>query len=225
MSNKAICETISALFNKELGNEVIDSDGYRPNVGIVICNKHGQVLWAKRFGQNSWQFPQGGINEGENIETAMYRELFEEVGLMKKDVRLIWASKNWIKYKLPRRLVRESSGNQPVCIGQKQRWFLLQLISDESNINLKTTKTPEFDGWRWVSFWYPVRQVVSFKRDVYRRVMKEFASILNSEPFNRPQTEREKTSEEKPTTQPATQKPFNKWNGKKRKSNKWLGKR
>ncbi|MDQ6568250.1 MAG: RNA pyrophosphohydrolase [Haemophilus parahaemolyticus] len=165
---------------------MIDSDGYRPNVGIVICNKYGQVLWAKRFGQNSWQFPQGGINEGENIETAMYRELFEEVGLTKKDVRLIWASKYWLKYKLPRRLVRENSGNHPVCIGQKQRWFLLQLISDELHINLKTTKTPEFDGWRWVSFWYPVRQVVSFKRDVYRRVMKEFAAILLNEPFMQP---------------------------------------
>ncbi|MEG9533775.1 RNA pyrophosphohydrolase [Mannheimia indoligenes] len=158
---------------------MIDFDGYRPNVGIVICNKHGQVLWAKRFGQNSWQFPQGGINEGENIETAMYRELYEEVGLTKKDVRLLWASKYWLKYKLPKRLVR-NEGSGPVCIGQKQRWFLLQLISDESLINLKTTKNPEFDGWRWVSFWYPVRQVVSFKRDVYRRAMKEFAQVLQN---------------------------------------------
>lgn len=159
---------------------MIDFDGYRPNVGIVICNKAGQVLWAKRFGQNSWQFPQGGINEGENIETAMYRELYEEVGLTKKDVRLLWASKYWLKYKLPKRLVR-SDGSQPVCIGQKQRWFLLQLISNEEMIDLKATKSPEFDGWRWVSFWYPVRQVVSFKRDVYRKVMKEFASVLLNE--------------------------------------------
>lgn len=159
---------------------MIDFDGYRPNVGIVICNKQGQVLWAKRFGQNSWQFPQGGINEGENIEQAMYRELYEEVGLSKKDVRLLWASKHWLKYKLPKRLVRTES-SQPVCIGQKQRWFLLQLVSDESEINLKATKNPEFDGWRWVSFWYPVRQVVSFKRDVYRKVMKEFAFILLNE--------------------------------------------
>lgn len=158
---------------------MIDFDGYRPNVGIVICNKHGQVLWAKRFGQNSWQFPQGGINEGENIETAMYRELYEEVGLNKKDVRLLWASKYWLKYKLPKRLVR-SEGSGPICIGQKQRWFLLQLISDESHINLKATKNPEFDGWRWVSFWYPVRQVVSFKRDVYRKAMKEFAFVLQN---------------------------------------------
>ena len=204
---------------------MIDSDGYRPNVGIVICNKQGQVLWAKRFGQNSWQFPQGGINEGENIETAMYRELFEEIGLTKKDVRLIWASKSWLKYKLPRRLVRENSGSHPVCIGQKQRWFLLQLISSESNINLKTTKSPEFDGWRWVSFWYPVRQVVSFKRDVYRRVMKEFAGILLNESFSKPVNEHEEAREEQTFSKPRADKPANKFDYKKRKSRPWQYKR
>ncbi|MDY2946580.1 RNA pyrophosphohydrolase [Mannheimia varigena] len=179
---------------------MIDFDGYRPNVGIVICNKHGQVLWAKRFGQNSWQFPQGGINEGENIETAMYRELYEEVGLSKKDVRLLWASKYWLKYKLPKRLVR-NEGAGPVCIGQKQRWFLLQLISDENLINLKTTKNPEFDGWRWVSFWYPVRQVVSFKRDVYRKAMKEFAQVL--------QNNMQKNSEDRPLENSRTERTEN----------------
>ena len=155
---------------------MIDFDGYRPNVGIVICNRKGQVLWAKRCGQNSWQFPQGGINDNESAEQAMYRELHEEVGLQPKDVRLLYVSKHWLRYKLPKRLLRYDS--KPMCIGQKQRWFLLQLVSDEKNINMQTTKSPEFDGWRWVSFWYPVRQVVSFKRYVYRKVMKEFASIL-----------------------------------------------
>ena len=155
---------------------MIDFDGYRPNVGIVICNRKGQVLWAKRCGQNSWQFPQGGINYFDFSGYAMYRELHEEVGLQPKDVRLLYVSKHWLRYKLPKRLLRYDS--KPMCIGQKQRWFLLQLVSDEKNINMQTTKSPEFDGWRWVSFWYPVRQVVSFKRDVYRKVMKEFASIL-----------------------------------------------
>jgi len=139
---------------------VIDFDGYRPNVGIVICNRKGQVLWAKRYGQNSWQFPQGGINDNESAEQAMYRELYEEVGLQPKDVKVLYASKHWLRYKLPKRLLRYDS--KPVCIGQKQRWFLLQLVGDEKNINMNTTKSPEFDGWRWVSFWYPVRQVVSF---------------------------------------------------------------
>ena len=155
---------------------MIDFDGYRPNVGIVICNEKRQVLWAKWYGQNSWQFPQGGINEGETPEQAMYRELFEEVGLTKKDVKILYASKQWLRYKLPIRLLRYDS--KPICIGQKQRWFLLQLTCDAKDIDMNRTKSPEFDGWRWVSFWYPVRQVVSFKRDVYRRAMKEFAQFL-----------------------------------------------
>lgn len=161
---------------------MIDDDGYRPNVGIVICNKQGQVLWARRFGQHSWQFPQGGIKPDETAEQAMYRELFEEVGLSRKDVRILASTRSWLRYKLPKRLVRWDT--RPVCIGQKQKWFLLQLQGTDKAINVQGSSTPEFDGWRWVSFWYPVRQVVSFKRDVYRRVLKEFASTLmaHSEP-------------------------------------------
>ncbi|EPO5265797.1 RNA pyrophosphohydrolase [Providencia rettgeri] len=155
---------------------MIDDDGYRPNVGIVICNRQGQVLWARRYGQHSWQFPQGGINPGESPEQAMYRELYEEVGLQRKDVRLLASSRNWLRYKLPKRLVRWDT--KPVCIGQKQRWFLLQLQCNDADINVQRSKSPEFDGWRWVSYWYPVRQVVSFKREVYRRVMKEFAPVV-----------------------------------------------
>jgi putative (di)nucleoside polyphosphate hydrolase len=158
------------------GSPVIDDDGYRPNVGIVICNRQGQVMWARRYGQHSWQFPQGGINPGESAEQAMYRELFEEVGLSRKDVRILASTRNWLRYKLPKRLVRWDT--KPVCIGQKQKWFLLQLIGSDAEINMQTSSTPEFDGWRWVSYWYPVRQVVSFKRDVYRRVMKEFAAVV-----------------------------------------------
>ena len=155
---------------------MIDDDGCRPNVGIVICNRQGQVMWASRYGQHSWQFPQGGIKPGESAEQAMYRELFEEVGLSRKDVRILASTRNWLRYKLPKRLVRWDT--KPVCIGQKQKWFLLQLMSNDAEINMQTSSTPEFDGWRWVSYWYPVRQVVSFKRDVYRRVMKEFVGVV-----------------------------------------------
>ena len=173
---------------------MIDFDGYRPNVGIVICNRNGQVLWAKRCGQNSWQFPQGGINDNESAEQAMYRELYEEVGLQPKDVRILYVSKHWLRYKLPKRLLRYDS--KPMGIGQKQRWFLLQLVGDEKNINMQTTKSPEFDGWRWVSFWYPVRQVVSFKKEVYRKAMKEFSGVLFSEnpPVYQPARELEQKS-------------------------------
>ncbi|WP_457913678.1 RNA pyrophosphohydrolase [Candidatus Gillettellia adelgis] len=155
---------------------MIDDDGYRQNVGIVICNDYRQVLWARRYGQHSWQFPQGGIHCGETAEQAMYRELFEEVGLRKKDVCILAETNHWLRYKLPKHLVRWNI--KPLCIGQKQKWFLLQLICNDADINMRRTSTPEFDRWRWVSFWYPVRQVVSFKRDVYRWIMNEFATTV-----------------------------------------------
>lgn len=157
---------------------MIDSDGFRANVGIIICNNFGQVMWARRFGQHSWQFPQGGLDEGESAEQAMYRELFEEVGLLPNHVKILVASRAWLRYRLPKRLIRQDSN--PVCIGQKQKWFLLQLVGDEQHINLNASGHPEFDHWRWVSYWYPVRQVVSFKRDVYRKVMKEFAATAHN---------------------------------------------
>ena len=152
---------------------MIDSDGFRANVGIIICNKFGQVMWARRFGQHSWQLPQGGLDEGETAEQAMYRELYEEVGLLPEHVQILTTSRAWLRYRLPKRLIRQDS--KPVCIGQKQKWFLLQLKGHDNTINLNSSGHPEFDDWRWVSYWYPVRQVVSFKRDVYRKVMKEFA--------------------------------------------------
>ncbi|MGB3724612.1 MAG: RNA pyrophosphohydrolase [Glaciecola sp.] len=155
---------------------MIDAEGYRANVGIIICNKSGQVFWARRYGQHSWQFPQGGIDKGETAEEAMYRELNEEVGLKKQDVKIVAVSRTWLRYKLPKRLVRK--GPEPICIGQKQKWFLLSLTCNEKDIDLQCTGHPEFDDWRWVSYWYPIRNVVSFKRDVYRRAMKEFVSFV-----------------------------------------------
>jgi len=166
---------------KFLGIPVIDAEGYRANVGIVIINDRGQVFWARRYGQHSWQYPQGGVDEGETPEQTMYRELFEEVGLQPEHVKIVASTKHWLRYKLPKRLIRHES--KPVCIGQKQKWFLLKLTAEESAIDLLHSSHPEFDDWRWVSFWYPVRQVVSFKRDVYRKVMKEF--VPNSLPPQR----------------------------------------
>lgn len=162
---------------------MIDHDGYRPNVGIIICNRQGQVLWARRYGQNSWQFPQGGINNNETPEQAMFRELNEEVGLLPNDVRILSVTNGWLRYKLPKRMIRWE--NEPICIGQKQKWFLLELVSDISSINLSTTQNPEFDDWKWVSYWYPIRQVISFKRDVYRKAMKEFCAIVFSMQYDK----------------------------------------
>ncbi len=102
-------------------------------------------MWARRYGQHSWQFPQGALIR-ESAEQAMYRELFEEVGLSRKMCGSA-STRNWLRYKLPKRLVRWDT--KPVCIGQKQKWFLLQLIGNDADINMQTSSTPEFDGWRW----------------------------------------------------------------------------
>lgn len=150
---------------------MIDGDGFRPNVGIIITNDVGDVLWAKRYGHDAWQFPQGGISEGETPEQAMYRELWEEVGLDPDDVTILAQTRGWLRYRLPKRFIRNDK--PPLCIGQKQKWFLLKLISDESRVALDKQKPAEFDRWQWVSYWYPLDQVVSFKREVYRKALKE----------------------------------------------------
>jgi len=155
---------------------VIDPDGFRPNVGIILTNDAGQVLWARRINQDAWQFPQGGINPDETPEDALYRELNEEVGLEREDVQILACTRGWLRYRLPQRLVRTHS--QPLCIGQKQKWFLLRLLSNEQRVRMDLTGKPEFDGWRWVSYWYPLGQVVTFKREVYRRALKELAPRL-----------------------------------------------
>jgi len=133
------------------------------------------VLLAKRINQDAWQFPQGGVAPNENLTDAMYRELHEEVGLENSDVTVLGVTRSWLRYKLPKRLIRDS---KPRCIGQKQKWFLLRLDSTDKNINLCTTDKPEFDGWSWVSYWYPLRQVISFKREVYRKALRELSPFL-----------------------------------------------
>jgi putative (di)nucleoside polyphosphate hydrolase len=150
---------------------VIDQDGFRPNVGLIIFNNDGKLLWAKRVGQDAWQFPQGGIQRNESPEDAAMRELREEVGLDPHDVRIVASTSRWLRYRLPNHLVRQRS--HPVCIGQKQRWFLLKLVGDSNKIRFDIGEKPEFDGIRWIDYWEGADQVVSFKRNVYRRALEE----------------------------------------------------
>ena len=153
---------------------MVDSDGYRDNVGLILLGPNTSVLLCRRLGQNAWQFPQGGMNPGETpIETA-YRELKEEIGLDPADVKVIAETKTWLKYDLPRQYLRKQDGM--VCIGQKQKWFLLKLISPENKIRINASKWPEFDSWRWVDYWEPLKEVISFKYDVYEQALKEFES-------------------------------------------------
>ncbi len=155
---------------------MIDSRGYRPNVGIILTNEDEQVFWGKRTGQAAWQFPQGGIKHGETPEEALFRELYEEVGLLSEQVEIIVSTRGWLHYRLPKPMVHSSS--RPVCIGQKQKWFLLRMKARDSAIRFDAAATPEFDDWKWVSYWYPLRNIVAFKRDVYRRAMRELSRKL-----------------------------------------------
>lgn len=157
---------------------MIDAQGFRANVGIILSNHQGQVFWAKRIGQQSWQFPQGGIRQGEAATDALYRELEEEVGLRPEHVQMIGATRRWLRYRLPKRYVRRHS--QPLCIGQKQKWFMLQLLAPESCVCFDSTAKPEFDGYRWVDYWDPVDEVVFFKRQVYRRALNELSDCLQT---------------------------------------------
>ena len=153
----------------------IDDNGYRYNVGIMLTNNFGQLLWARRIQtDNSWQFPQGGVKVGETPEDTLYRELYEEIGLNPSDVDVISSSKGWLSYRLPRYLIRERQ--LPLCIGQKQKWYLLRLLCEDHNIQLDTTVESEFDRWQWVSYWYPLSQIVAFKREVYRCALKELSA-------------------------------------------------
>ena len=129
---------------------MIDKDGFRPNVGIILCNNENQVLWAQRAQHDSWQFPQGGIEQDETPEQAVYRELMEEVGLAPEHVEVLGVTGGWLRYRLPKQYLR--FGNNPLCIGQKQRWFLLRLVAEEAHVDLNRFEKPEFDDWRWVDY-------------------------------------------------------------------------
>jgi putative (di)nucleoside polyphosphate hydrolase len=158
---------------------VIDADGFRPNVGIILANAAGQVLWAKRIRQEAWQFPQGGIQRGETPDQALYRELEEELGLKPAHVKLLGVTDDWLRYRLPANLIRR--GRHPVCIGQKQKWFLLRMLCEECLVHFDSSAHPEFDGWRWVDYWLPLQEVVVFKREVYREALNQLAPLLGLE--------------------------------------------
>ena len=152
-------------------SDLIDAQGYRANVGIVLIRDAGDVFLGGRSDGRGWQFPQGGVQRDESAEQALYRELREEVGLEPDDVQVLAATRQWLRYRLPRRYVRRRS--QPMCIGQKQRWFLLRMLGGEDRLRFNLTEQPEFDSWRWVDYWSPVREVIYFKRNVYARALDE----------------------------------------------------
>ena len=168
-----------------MDTENIDSNGFRENVGIILFNSENKLLLASRIGKKGWQFPQGGIHISKSPEKAMYRELYEEIGLEESDVVIIDKTKEWLKYRLPDQYIRKDS--EVYCIGQKQIWFLLRLNCDEVKISLQKSDNPEFEYYQWVPYWKPVSKVIYFKRQVYNAVLTEFSrSIFKDKIPDRP---------------------------------------
>lgn len=159
-----------------MSNDWIDAEGFRANVGIILINSDGKLLLGGRAGSKGWQFPQGGMLVGEDPEEAMYRELREEVGLQRSDVELLGVTSDWLRYRLPDKFVRRNS--MPLCIGQKQRWFMLHLVSPDDRLRFDLADQPEFDRVRWVDYWRPVNEVIYFKRRVYARALHELGSTV-----------------------------------------------
>ena len=160
------------------GARMLDKEGYRPNVGIILTNSKKQVFWGKRIREHSWQFPQGGIKHGESPEQAMYRELHEEVGLLPQHIEIVGRTRDWLRYTVPEHWIRrEWRGSYK---GQKQIWFLLKLVGRDCDVSLRATTHPEFDAWRWNEYWVPLENVIEFKRDVYKQALGELAKLLFS---------------------------------------------
>ena len=155
---------------------MLDRDGFRPNVGIVLLNQRNQVFWGKRIRTHSWQFPQGGIKYGETPEQAMFRELHEEVGLLPDHVRIVARTRDWLRYEVPDHFIRRDARGH--YRGQKQIWFLLRLMGRDCDLDLRATDHPEFDAWRWNEYWVPLDLVIEFKRSVYQLALSELARFL-----------------------------------------------
>lgn len=188
---------------------MLDRDGFRPNVGIILVNAKKQVFWGKRVKEHSWQFPQGGIKYGESPEQAMLRELREEVGLLPEHVQIIGRTRHWLRYEVPDQWIRrEWRGNYR---GQKQIWFLLKLVGRDSDICLRATDHPEFDAWRWHDYWIPLEGVIEFKQDVYRRALHELARLLfgRNDPRRIPKADIWKLPDNEQPAHPVRGRPFN----------------
>jgi putative (di)nucleoside polyphosphate hydrolase len=155
---------------------MLDREGYRPNVGIIIANAKNEVFWGKRVQEHAWQFPQGGIKHGETPEQAMYRELQEEVGLLPPHVRILGRTRSWLRYEVPQHWVRREWRSS--YRGQKQIWFLLRMVGRDCDVRLRATQKPEFDAWRWSEYWVPLESVIEFKRQVYQLALTELAPFL-----------------------------------------------
>lgn len=155
---------------------------YRPNAGLVLLNASGEIFAGKRIDTlgEAWQMPQGGIDKGEDAGPAAFRELKEETGISKDMVEVLAISEGWIKYDFPRELAAKlwvSRKGEPKYRGQKQRWYLMRFLGEDSQVNIETDK-PEFCEWRWMAPTSLIEHIVPFKRAIYQEVFEEFKAWL-----------------------------------------------
>jgi putative (di)nucleoside polyphosphate hydrolase len=147
-------------------------EAYRSSVGMVIFSREGLVLLAERIGSaDSWQMPQGGIDEGEDPELAVFREMEEEIGT--RNAKIIGQVDEWLYYDFPAHTAQKLFEGK--YRGQRQKWIAMRFLGEDSDINLEAHSHPEFSRWKWVPFTELMKYVVPFKRTVYERVMQEFA--------------------------------------------------
>ena len=152
------------------------SKPYRKCVGLMILNNNKEILVGKRIDHPSgfWQMPQGGIDEHEKPEDAIWREMMEEIGTNK--AKLIKESNKWVNYEIPNDTLKTLPWGHKY-IGQTQKWFAFQFTGKDSDINVET-KNPEFSEWKWAKINSIVDNIVPFKKDVYSTILEEFKDIF-----------------------------------------------